>query len=146
MRRICDEHEMLLIFDEVQTGMGLTGKGWCCEHFGVLPDLLCFGKKAQVCGVLAGPRLDDVQDRHPRPHHLPVALDIDVRLLFRMEIVVGLADELALGGHPAVFAAVPVARDKPPLKVLDEKCHVRQQVEQLLERLDRVHPPEEILS
>jgi L-lysine 6-transaminase len=62
LRRLCDENEILLIFDEVQTGMGLTGKGWCCEHFGVLPDLLCFGKKAQVCGVLAGPRLDEVKD------------------------------------------------------------------------------------
>ena len=62
LRTICDENEMLLIFDEVQTGMGLTGKGWCCEHFGVLPDLLCFGKKAQVCGILAGPRLDEVKD------------------------------------------------------------------------------------
>ena len=62
LRKICDEHEMLLIFDEVQTGMGLTGMGWCCEHFGVLPDLLCFGKKAQVCGVMAGPRLDEVKD------------------------------------------------------------------------------------
>ncbi|HEY4415795.1 MAG TPA: L-lysine 6-transaminase [Verrucomicrobiae bacterium] len=62
LRRICDENEMLLIFDEVQTGMGLTGKGWCCEHFGVLPDILCFGKKAQVCGIMAGPRLDEIQD------------------------------------------------------------------------------------
>jgi L-lysine 6-transaminase len=62
LRRICDENDILLIFDEVQTGMGLTGKGWCCEHFGVMPDLLCFGKKAQVCGVLAGPRLDEVKD------------------------------------------------------------------------------------
>ncbi len=62
LRRICDENEMLLIFDEVQTGMGLTGKGWCCEHYGVMPDLLCFGKKAQVCGVMAGPRLDEVKD------------------------------------------------------------------------------------
>jgi L-lysine 6-transaminase len=62
LRRICDENEALLIFDEVQTGMGLTGKRWCCEHFGVLPDLLVFGKKAQVCGVMAGPRLDEVRD------------------------------------------------------------------------------------
>ena len=62
LRTICDENEMLLIFDEVQTGMGLTGKSWCCEHFGVRPDLLCFGKKAQVCGVLAGPRLDEVKE------------------------------------------------------------------------------------
>ncbi len=62
LRRICDEHEMLLIFDEVQCGMCATGKNWCCEHFGVLPDLMAFGKKAQVCGVMAGPRLDEVKD------------------------------------------------------------------------------------
>ena len=62
LRKICDENDILLIFDEVQTGMGLTGKNWCCEHFGVLPDLLCFGKKAQVCGIMAGPRLDEVKD------------------------------------------------------------------------------------
>lgn len=62
LRRICDEHEVLLIFDEVQTGMGITGRNWCCEHFEVLPDLLAFGKKAQACGVMAGPRLDEVKD------------------------------------------------------------------------------------
>ena len=62
LRAICDENEILLIFDEVQCGMGITGKNWCCEHFGVLPDLLAFGKKAQVCGVMAGPRLDEVKD------------------------------------------------------------------------------------
>jgi L-lysine 6-transaminase len=62
LRTICDQHDILLIFDEVQTGMGLTGKNWCCEHFGILPDLLAFGKKAQVCGIMAGPRLDDVKE------------------------------------------------------------------------------------
>lgn len=62
LRRLCDANDVLLIFDEVQCGMGLTGKRWCCEHFGVLPDLLVFGKKAQVCGVMAGPRLDEVSD------------------------------------------------------------------------------------
>jgi L-lysine 6-transaminase len=62
LRRLCDEHEALLIFDEVQTGMGVTGRNWCCQHFDVLPDLLVFGKKAQVCGVMAGPRLDEVKE------------------------------------------------------------------------------------
>src|SRR3989454_4955193 len=62
LRRICDENEMLLIFDEVQCGMGTTGRNWCCQHFNVLPDLLAFGKKAQVCGVMAGPRRDEVKD------------------------------------------------------------------------------------
>ena len=62
LRRICDENEMLLIFDEVQTGMGTTGRNWCCEHFDVKPDLVAFGKKVQVCGVIAGPRLDEVKE------------------------------------------------------------------------------------
>jgi L-lysine 6-transaminase len=62
LRRICDENDVLLIFDEVQAGMGITGRNWCCEHFDVRPDLLVFGKKAQVCGVMAGPRLDEVKD------------------------------------------------------------------------------------
>jgi L-lysine 6-transaminase len=62
LRKICDENDILLIFDEVQCGMGATGRNWCCEHFNVLPDLLAFGKKAQVCGVMAGPRIDEVKD------------------------------------------------------------------------------------
>jgi L-lysine 6-transaminase len=62
LREIADENEVLLIFDEVQCGMGATGRNWCCEHFDVLPDLMAFGKKAQVCGVMGGPRLDEVKD------------------------------------------------------------------------------------
>ncbi|MBI4211925.1 MAG: L-lysine 6-transaminase [Deltaproteobacteria bacterium] len=60
LRTICDEHEMLLIFDEVQTGIGLTGTMWAYQQLGVVPDLLAFGKKTQVCGVLAGKRLDEI--------------------------------------------------------------------------------------
>lgn len=62
LRRICDENDILLIFDEVQSGMGISGKTWCCSHFDVMPDILAFGKKAQVCGIMAGPRLDEVKD------------------------------------------------------------------------------------
>ena len=42
--------------------MGVTGRMWCCQNFGVVPDLMAFGKKAQVCGVMAGPRIDEVRD------------------------------------------------------------------------------------
>src|SRR6478752_7679667 len=62
LRQICDESDILLIFDEVQTGLCTTGRIWCCQHFNVQPDLLAFGKKVQVCGVMAGPRLDEVKD------------------------------------------------------------------------------------
>ncbi len=59
LRRLADEHEALLIYDEVQTGVGLTGKFWAHEHY-VKPDIIAFGKKAQVCGILASNRIDDI--------------------------------------------------------------------------------------
>ncbi|QOJ15542.1 MAG: L-lysine 6-transaminase [Planctomycetia bacterium] len=62
LRDICDRHEMLLIFDEVQTGVGLTGSMWYCEQTGVLPDILCFGKKMQICGIMCTRRIDDVDN------------------------------------------------------------------------------------
>lgn len=62
LRTLADENEFLLIFDEVQTGVGLTGKMWAYQHFEVVPDLLCFGKKTQVCGFMAGRRLDEVAE------------------------------------------------------------------------------------
>lgn len=62
MRQLCDENDMLLIYDEVQSGVGLTGKMWAYQHFGVEPDMICFGKKTQVCGFAAGDRLFDIDD------------------------------------------------------------------------------------
>ncbi len=62
LRRICNENEMLLVYDEVQTGVCVTGKTWCWQNYDAMPDLLAFGKKAQVCGVMAGKRLDEVPD------------------------------------------------------------------------------------
>ena len=44
LRRICDEHGIVLIVDEVQSGMGRTGKLWAVEHFGVVPDIMCMAK------------------------------------------------------------------------------------------------------
>ena len=62
VRQLCDENDMLLIYDEVQSGVGLTGKMWAFEHYGVEPDIICFGKKTQVCGFAAGERLFDIDD------------------------------------------------------------------------------------
>lgn len=60
LRRLADAHDALLIFDEVQTGIGITGTMWSFQQLGTVPDLLVFGKKVQVCGFLAGPRVDQV--------------------------------------------------------------------------------------
>ncbi|MGE0431352.1 MAG: L-lysine 6-transaminase [Planctomycetota bacterium] len=61
LRRMADEHHCLLIFDEVQTGFGITGRFWAQEHHGVTPDITCFGKKSQVCGIMVTPRVDEVE-------------------------------------------------------------------------------------
>ncbi len=63
LRQICDENEIILIFDEVQCGMGITGKMWAWEHHApVKPDIFSFGKKAQICGFVAGPRFDELEE------------------------------------------------------------------------------------
>lgn len=62
LRQICDENEILLIYDEVQTGVGLTGTWWAFEQLRAKPDILAFGKKMQICGILATDRIDDIKD------------------------------------------------------------------------------------
>jgi L-lysine 6-transaminase len=62
IRELCDENDMLLIYDEVQSGVGITGKMWSFEHYGVEPDLFCFGKKTQVCGFVANERIFDIDE------------------------------------------------------------------------------------
>ena len=61
LRELCDENEMMLIFDEVQTGIALTGKWWAHEYY-VQPDIISFGKKTQVCGILSTARVDEIED------------------------------------------------------------------------------------
>ena len=62
LRELADELDFLLVYDEVQTGIGLTGKMWAYEHFEAMPDVVAFGKKTQVCGIMAGTRIDEVKN------------------------------------------------------------------------------------
>jgi len=62
LRRLCDEHEMMFILDEIQTGVGLTGEMWAYQHFDFEPDIVAFGKKTQVCGIMVGKRVDEIKD------------------------------------------------------------------------------------
>ena len=62
LRRIADEREALLIFDEVQTGLGTTGRMWAFQHFGMTPDIVAFAKKVQVGGILCSRRIEEVEN------------------------------------------------------------------------------------
>lgn len=60
LRRLTHTYNTMLIIDEVQTGMGLTGKMWCYEHYDIVPDMICFGKKTQVCGFCSTSRINSI--------------------------------------------------------------------------------------
>ncbi|HVS31302.1 MAG TPA: L-lysine 6-transaminase [Thermoanaerobaculia bacterium] len=62
VRQLCDENDIVLIFDEVQSGVGITGKMWAFQHFGIEPDMVCFGKKTQVCGFASNERIFDIDE------------------------------------------------------------------------------------
>jgi L-lysine 6-transaminase len=60
LREITEENEIIFILDEVQTGVGMTGKYWAYQHTGMIPDIIAFGKKLQVCGIMASDRINEV--------------------------------------------------------------------------------------
>lgn len=64
LKTICDENEILFIYDEIQTGIGLTGKMWAHQHYSedCRPDIISFGKKTQICGIFVSDRVDDVEN------------------------------------------------------------------------------------
>jgi 4-aminobutyrate aminotransferase len=79
IRALCDRHGILLVLDEVQTGVGRTGRMWACQHDGVEPDIMCIGK-----GLASG---------------LPLA-----GIIARSEVM-----DWEPGGHGSTFGGNPVA-------------------------------------
>jgi L-lysine 6-transaminase len=62
LRKLCDQNEMMFILDEIQAGMGLTGKMWAHEHYNIKPDMICFGKKIQTAGFMCNSRIDEIDE------------------------------------------------------------------------------------
>jgi len=118
LRRFAQENEALLVLDEVQTGFFGSGKPWYWQHHGVAPDVVCFGKKTQVCGIYASPRVDEVPDNVFR---LPSRINstwggnlVDmVRCRRFIEIIdeEGLADNVARAGERLVAGLRALARE-----------------------------------
>lgn len=63
LRDLADRFDVMLVYDEVQTGMGLTGSWWLFQQLGVEPDIFAFAKKMQVGGIAVNRRVEEA-DRH----------------------------------------------------------------------------------
>jgi len=119
LRGYADSEEALLVFDEVQTGFFGSGKPWYWQHHGVRPDVVAFGKKSQICGIYAGPRVDEVTDnvfvRSSRINSTWGGNLVDmVRSKKFIEIIEGenLADNVAARGQQLVDGLRGIARDQ----------------------------------
>ncbi len=117
LRRYADEHEALLIFDEVQTGFFGSGKPWYWQHPGVAPDVVAFGKKTQVCGLYAGPRVDEVEHNvFKMPSRInstwggSLADMVRARRIIEIVLAENLVDNAALQGRRLVDGLRALAR------------------------------------
>ncbi len=61
LRELCTEYDILLVYDEIQTGMGLTGTMWAFQGLDAEPDIFAFGKKTQVCGIVVNSKVDEIE-------------------------------------------------------------------------------------
>ncbi|MDH4037004.1 MAG: L-lysine 6-transaminase [Candidatus Krumholzibacteria bacterium] len=126
LREITEENEIIFVADEVQTGAGLTGKFWAIEHAGVMPDVIAFGKKLQVCGILASKKFDDVDSVFKVPSRINSTWGGNLTDMVRSTRYLQVTDEDGLvenaretGGY--LQERLHGLRDKYPAKVTNSR-------------------------
>jgi L-lysine 6-transaminase len=90
LRKICDDHGIPLIFDEIQTGFGGTGTMWYFEQLGFVPDIVVFGKKTQVSGIMVREPFAQI---FKQPSRLEVTWDGDVLDMIRCRAILEAYEE-----------------------------------------------------
>lgn len=119
LRQYADENEALLVFDEVQTGFFGSGHAWLFQAKGVEPDVVCFGKKTQVCGIFANDRVEEVEDhvfaRSSRINSTWGGNLVDMVRCHRFIEIIGqekLAENIAKMGELLIEGLREIAREK----------------------------------
>src|SRR5579872_3327309 len=101
LRRVADKHGILLIFDEVQSGMGRTGKMWAADHFGAVPDILAIAK-----GIASG---------------LPLSATVARAELMQWKPG---AHASTFGGNPVAIAAALTTIELLQQELIDNAAHI----------------------
>ena len=87
LRLLCNKYDIPLIFDEIQTGFGVTGKLWFFEHLDIIPDIVLFGKKTQVSGLMVVEKFNDIFN-HNNINRLEVTWNSDTIDMVRSKYII----------------------------------------------------------
>ena len=90
LRKFCNQYQICLIFDEIQTGFGTTGRMWYYQHTGIIPDIVVFGKKAQVSGIMVRKNFGKIFEN---PIRLEVTWDGDLIDMIRCKYILRAFDQ-----------------------------------------------------
>lgn len=110
LREITEENEIIFICDEVQTGVGLTGTFWAYEYAGIVPDIIAFGKKMQVCGILASEKFDEIDSVFKVPSRINSTWGGNLTDMFRAARYLQVIDEENLVENAKTVGAYLVSR------------------------------------
>jgi len=87
LRKLCDEYNVPLVFDEIQIGFGTTGNLWYFQGLEIIPDIVVFGKKTQVSGIMVKNELSRIFNRE-LSGKLEVTWDGDVSDMIRCKYII----------------------------------------------------------
>ena len=85
LQNLCDKNDICFIIDEIQTGFGVTGQMWYSDKVGLSPDILIFGKKSQICGIMVNEKYSEAINSQYRK--LQVTFDGDLLDVIRAQYI-----------------------------------------------------------
>ncbi len=86
LRRLCDLYDVPLVFDEIQIGFGGTGKLWFFQHLDIVPDIVIFGKKTQLSGIMVKDEFSQIFSSE-NSMRLEVTWDGDISDMIRCKFI-----------------------------------------------------------
>tara|TARA_B110000003_G_scaffold161238_1_gene161307 strand:+ start:16271 stop:17398 length:1128 start_codon:yes stop_codon:yes gene_type:complete len=91
LQKLCNKNDICFIIDEIQTGFGVTGQMWYSEKVGLSPDILIFGKKSQICGIMVNDKYSEAINSQYRK--LQVTFDGDLLDVIRAQYILKAIEE-----------------------------------------------------